>query len=232
MSRLTISDKAARAGKLLWGMRHPRVAAALAPFGFNAAVLAEGWDLVAKVNEQHLARVVSRPVAVGRSEMVDKVNAFENRWFPIVKHALSRRYPAAAERLFLNLARAEGKSAAYGVQVFVSRLTALEKGETPFGDEGPAAREFLRTRGLTDTVLAEVEHDLDGQKEIAQGEVPEPYDAEALEKAESEMWAFYLEWSAIVRGTITDGNLLRVLGFKKRAGGRTQKSGGEHPRLA
>lgn len=108
--------------------------------------------------------------------------------------------------------------------MFVSRLGALNKGAAPFGDEGPAAREFLRTRGLTDAILAEVMRDLEGQKEVAKGDVPEPYDADALEKAESEMWAFYLEWSAIVRGTITDGNLLRVLGFKKRAGGRSQKS--------
>lgn len=223
MTKLNISEKAARTGKLLWAMRHPAIAAKLAPFGFTSKVLDEGWTLVDTANDRQLARVVSRSSATGNSDIVATVESFENRWFPIVKHALDRRNPEATKQLFLNLGRSEGQTSAYSVRIFVDRLAALGKGEAPFGEEGPAAREYLRGRGLTDNVIAEVVAELEGRKEVAEEVVP--FDEAALAAAEAAVWAFYLDWSNVVRSVITDGNLLRLCGFKKRTGGpRTPKA--------
>jgi hypothetical protein len=224
MSKINIPEKVERVSKLLWGLRHPDVAAALLPFGLKNEVLNEGWDTVEKVNALYFTRVASRPAGSDAAEIVGKVNAFEDRWLPVVKGALSRSYPEVSELLFLNITRARGQSAAHGVQTFVDRLRALEKGEAPFGEKGPEVREYLRGRGLVDSVILEVVAELEGRRVVSEGTASEPFDDAALEKAVAEMWAFYLEWSAIVRACITDGRLLRTLGFKKRAGGRTPKA--------
>lgn len=225
MAKLNISQKANRTGKLLWGMRHPAISAALAPFGFTAEVLDEGWALVKNVNDLQLARVVSRPTAFGQGEIIGKADAFENRWFPIAKNALARNYPAITEKLFLNLGRNNGHTAAYSVGTFIDRLGAMEKGESPFGVDGVEARKFLAKRGLSDSVVAQIVADLEGRKEVVAGSAPEPFDEAALAEAEAKMWAFYLDWSTVIREVVTDGNLLRLVGFKKRSSGtRTPKA--------
>lgn len=223
MTKINTPEKVERVSKLLWGLRHPDIAAALLPFGLKNEVLAEGWDTVAKVNELYFARVATRSAGNDAVEIVSKVNAFEDRWLPIVKGALSRSYPDVSELLFLNISRATGQSATHGVETFVDRLRALEKGEAPFGEKGPEVREYLRGRGLSDSVIEEVVAELEGRKVVSVGKAVEVSDDAALERAVAEMWAFYLEWSAIVRACVTDGRLLRMLGFKKRAGGRTPK---------
>jgi hypothetical protein len=68
-----------------------------------------------------------------------------SRSCPVV---LERRYPGVVESLYQNLVRAEGKDATTIVAVFIERLDEMEKGEAPYGAEGPRVREYLRGRGL------------------------------------------------------------------------------------
>ncbi len=219
---LSIGQKVIRTGTLLWGMRNPQIALMLKPYGFSEAVLEEGWALFGKVKELRINRVLTP--ATNDSDIIEVVGAFENLWFPIVKAALDRRYPEVSAQLFLNLGRTNGKAAAYAVETFIDRLGEMERGEASFEKDGPEAREYLRSRGLTDSVIEEIAGKLDAKSEFASGEVPTPFDTEELNKAEAEMWAFYTDWSTVVRSVITDGNLLRILGFKKRSGGRTPKT--------
>jgi hypothetical protein len=218
MAKTNTTEKIVRTSKLLWGMRHPAIAAQLASFGFKAAVLDEGWAAVDHANALLLARVVSRAHAAGNSEIVSKLDTFENRWFPIVKNALRRRYPDVAEQFFANLGRSDGSSASVVVRAFIGRLAALENGVAPFGAAGPEAREYLRERGLTDAIVAEAALELEARKDVAET-VVSVFDKDAFAKAEAEVWAFYLDWGHVVRSVITDGNLLRLCGFKKRSGG-------------
>lgn len=130
---------------------------------------------------------------------------------------LTRHHPEEAEELFLNLARTDGKPATYSVAIFLDRLAAMEKGAEPFNESGPEVREYLRTRGLTDEVIAEVSADMERLQRMAEEPLPVAVvDPEELKAADEAMWQWYLEWSAICRRVISDGNQLRALGFKKR----------------
>lgn len=215
--RSSIGQKATRTGILLIGLRDPRIARELERFGFNEEVLAEGWSLFEEVTGHRLDRALSRPSK--QPNVVSKVDAFEDVWFPITQIILERHAPEMGAKLFLNLTREEGKSATFMVETFLRRLEEMEKGEAPFGKEGPATRDDLRTRGLTDEVVAEVTEDMERLKSLQEDPAPPPaFDQAAAKAAEEAMWKWYLEWSAIARRVITDGNLLRVLGFKKRRG--------------
>jgi len=88
--------------------------------------------------------------------------------------------------------------------------------------EGQEAYEYLQTRGLSDDVISDAKNGISRLKSVQEEEVSE-FDEVALQQAEAAMWKFYLEWSAIARHVIKDGNLLRELGFKKRSGRRTPK---------
>ncbi len=217
---LRIGQKATRTGTLLIGLRDPRIAAHLEPYGFSEAVIEEGWGLFLKATGHRLSRDLSKTPKT--PSVVTSIDEFEDHWFPIVKIVLTRHHPQAAEELFLNLARTDGKPATYSVAIFLERLAAMEQGAEPFNQSGPEVREYLRTRGLTDEVIAEVSGDMDRLQRMAEEPAPVPVvDPEELKAADEAMWQWYLEWSAICRRVISDGNQLRALGFKKRKAPRS-----------
>ena len=78
-----------------------------------------------------------------------------------------------------------------------------------------AALALLEERGVTEGVLSVARALLDGLE--VNPEVPEesPVTQEALDRAERELWEWYLEWSQIARVAISDGRLLRRLGFRQ-----------------
>lgn len=201
-------------------MRDPRVARYLKPFGFNTATLENGWNLFFASTEAHRTLSASKAPAESSFSEMDR---FEARWVPVARIVLDGRYPEVAEKLFAQLGSANGKVAEVSVAIFLDRFQAMAEGAEPFGEEGPIAREYLRTRGLTDEVVAGALAEKDEMKTVEETTAMEP-DAEAAKAAEAAMWAFYLEWSALVRHAIKDGNLLRMFGFKKRSGGRTPKA--------
>ncbi len=216
MTKLRIGQKAQRTGKLLFGLNNPRVAAKLEPFGYSGAVHQEGWGLLTIVSQHRLATDNELPK---NPQILVELDEFENLWFPLAKAMLDRKYSGMSDALFGNLNRTAGQSVAISVTLFVRRLDAMDKGEEPFGEQGPEAREYLRSRGLTDEVVAAAQEHLDAVRDLRTEPAPDsgPSAAEALE-AEEAMWKWYLEWSTIARTVIKDGHLLRSLGFKKRKG--------------
>jgi hypothetical protein len=135
---------------------------------------------------------------------------------PIVKIVLERSYPQVVKELYANIVRVDGKDAATTTAVFLERLEAMGRGEAPYGEEGPKAREYLRTRGLTDAVIAAAQHNVDRIQVVETPKVfVAPVDPEEEAAAVKTMWDWYLEWSRLARQVIEDGNLLKMLGFKK-----------------
>lgn len=216
MAKLPIGDKAQKTGKLLFGLNNPRVAAQLEPYGYSEVVHREGWGFLTLVSRNRLATHQALPED---PKDLDDLEDFASHWFPIARAMLERTYSALANELFGNLRRTEGQSVTIGVGVFVERLDAMERGDEPFGADGPLAREHLRSRGLSDQVVSVVKEKLVDVQDLHIERAPEPeLDQEQIIEAEEAMWKWYLEWSAIVRTVIKDGNLLRSLGFRKRKG--------------
>ncbi|UJR78462.1 hypothetical protein [Sandaracinus amylolyticus] len=225
MAKLTIGQKASRVLRLLMGLRNPRIAAALQRHGFDDADLARGLSLLGRLTQGRLA-VAPVPVSTDPRVVVE-LDAWENKWFPICEVVLRNHAPEAHERVFLNLSQTTGPEVIVSVGTFVERVTALPRPRTDggLGREGRSARDLLAKRGLTDAViddaralLARVER-IERTEEAASPRSPED---DAL--AERDLWAWYLEWSTIARAVITDGRLLRQLGF----GGRARPSDAEH----
>jgi len=214
MSKLSIGQKAVRTATLLAGLRDVRIAPHLKPFGLSDQDIEEGWALFMRATGHRLNRVATSP---RRPAIEKELDAFEDAWFAIVRTTLSRRFPKLGETLFLNLQRADGKDATWTVAFFLERLEAMERGEAPYGADGKAARSLLATRGLTADVVQAAQVLVDETRALSD-EAPLPEAGDPT--AEEEMWKWYLEWSAVTRKVIKDGNLLRLMGFKKRKAGR------------
>jgi hypothetical protein len=212
---ISLGTKATRVLKLLIGFRHPRVAAALAPYGFTEATIQEGWNLLQAVGTRRYAGVTSS----ADTQVIAQLDLWENKWFPIASASLLRHTPAAHSRLFNNLAQTEGPEVAVTVRTLIERYDAMRKGEEPFGPEGPKAADILAQRGMV-PAIQEARELLTKLGKIAESEAgmsTEDHKAE-LAKAEEDLWGFYLEWSQIVRAAITARPLLRTLGFLNSRG--------------
>jgi len=212
---MSVGAKAERVLKLLLGLRHPRVAARLAGHGFTQEDLDEGWLLLRAVAGERLNAPVPA-AAPPRPDDLRQLDALENLWFPIAGAALKRHYPRIHERVFANLSQTEGLEVTLSVGTFLRRLEALEgEGASP---EDIAARALLERRGLTAGVIAQATRLIEVLGSVQPMPEPAPEEAAAaLAEAEEALWAYYLEWSTIARKAITDGRLLRRLGF---GGGR------------
>jgi len=148
-------------------------------------------------------------------ETLLKLDAWENQWFPIAQAALERRFPAVHARFFLNLTQTEGPEVAITVRTFVDRYDELGAGDAKYGAEAKKAQELLISRGVTMAVITEAKDLLSKLSRVAEPpEAVSPHQQEAeLEKAEADMWAWYLEWSKIARIAVKQRALLKQLGF-------------------
>lgn len=230
MATLSIGQKAERVLKLLLGLRHPRIAEALAAHGFSNSDLAEGWSLLQQVTRTSLDEIPVMPSA--DTAVLTELDAWENRWFPIADAALKRHAPKAHEFMFRNLSQAEGDAVVITVGTFVERLALLEKkqSEGGFGTGGKDARKLLSTRGITADVVAQAQALLKklGAIGTGLGDVKKvKHQQGEFEKAEQALWAWYLEWSAIARSAIPERILLKSLGFLKGGGNKEDESGEE-----
>ena len=208
---LTLGDKTLRTIRFLLGVRNPRIATALAGYGFKNEDMVEGWSLINALGKGKLAILPPGPRDM---ETLLKLDAWENQWFPITQAALERRFPAVSARFFLNLVQTEGPEVAISVRTFVDRYDELTTSDK-FGAEGKKAQELLAQRGVTAAVVEEAKTLLTRLTQVA-----EPAEAvsveqqeEELEAAEAAMWAWYLEWSKIARIAVKQRPLLRQLGF-------------------
>lgn len=222
MARLTTLQKQVRMLKLLSGMRIPRVAQQLAPFGLDAGTMEEGWAYLKEVTGGPFEPLPARPPEV---RPVPELDAFENLWFPIARRTLDHRYPQITANLFVNLPRTRGIESAFALVQFLDRLARMARGEEPFGADGPAARELLAKRGLTPEREAAAWQLLDKLRAPEPERLPRVAVARE-ERAAEAMWAWYLEWSTIARHAIKNKALLRALGFSPP---RTQRRTEQEP---
>jgi len=222
MAKLTIGQKAERVLKVLIALRNPRIAAALAQHGFKDADLDEGWALLRNVARTRLE--ASPEDSHADSDTLRALDAWENKWFVVANATLARRFPAIHERVFLNLSQTEGTGVVVSVGTFLERLDKIDDAVKAggFGQAGKDARKILAQRGLTKDVIAEAKGLLE-KLETVDGPLPDlekvAADDATFEKAENDLWAWYLEWSAIARRAITHRNLLRQLGFLRQTHG-------------
>lgn len=209
---LTLGDKTFRTIRFLVGLRNPRIATALASYGFKQDDMVEGWDLINALGRGKLAFL---PAGPRDTATLLKLDAWENQWFPIAQAALERRFPAVSARFFLNLVQTEGPEVAITVRTFVERYAELVAGDDKYGADAKSAQQLLAKRGVTPDVVAEATGLLTQLTHVAEPADPISTDEQEaeLEKAEAAMWAFYLEWSKIARIAIKQRPLLRQLGF-------------------
>jgi len=211
-----ISDKATRVMRFLVGLRNPAVATALASYGFTEEDMAEGWGLVHGLGKGKLAILPAQPRDM---EVLLKLDAWENHWFPVSSASLERRFPAVFARLFLNLQQAEGPQVAVTVRTFVDRYDELTAPNSKYGPDGAKAKELLAARGVTPAVVEEARNLLSQLTKVAVSPISQAAITEQeaeLARAEDALWAWYLEWSKVARVAIKQRQLLRQLGFLTR----------------
>lgn len=206
---MPLGEKGARVLKFLMGMRNPRIASAMTAYGFTDAELQEGWSLLHAVG-----RVKLDAHATGAdASTIQKLDAWENRWFPIAAATLERRFPGVHAQVFKNLSQTEGPAVAVSVRTFIDRYDQMASGTGGYGAEGKQAKAVLETRGLTQAVINEARGLLETVGKIATVNPATVQDPKVLEKAENDLWAWYLEWSQIARVAVTQRVLLRQMGF-------------------
>ncbi|WP_437774923.1 hypothetical protein [Sorangium sp. So ce1097] len=217
MAKLTIGQKAERVLLLLMGLRKNKVAAALVAHGFSDDDLAEGWRLLQRVTRTRLGFVAT--AAATDTGLINELDTWENKWFPIASATLKRHAPLAHAFLFRNLAQTEGAAVLVSVSTFVERWDNLGKSKDKGGPdaEGDEARKILAKRGLTKAVIDEAKQLLAraGKLESVAELPPAAAGDHDFDKAERQLWDWYLEWSTIVQTAIKDRRTLRELGFRR-----------------
>lgn len=215
----TTPQRAERCLRLLLGMRLPRVADALEPFGFSHAVIMEGWALMAALTppkEEGPPCGTEDPPALTDQESRERLKDFCALWFPVVTAALNRHFPMQARHLFQGIDALGGPMAFIAVTIFVERLRSMQQGAEPFLHDGPAAFQTVESRGLSEAMLNDI---LKVAKWALNPAEPSTArrSAEREEQANQAMWAWYLEWSRIVRKVVTNKALLRSMGYAPQA---------------
>lgn len=218
MATLSIGQKGRRVLNFLNGAAKPRAASLMARYGFGQEAYDNGWRLLKAVSGEHLdvGPVADTPAYTAALLGLDE---WENLWYPIISAVLVNRHPAVQAWLFRNLSQQTGPAVTLSVRTLVDRFDLLKKRDASLPDdvaaEAPAAMEILAARGFT---AGRLEQARDLLKEVGQLEsvdLPDPEEIRAAQaKAEQELWAWYLEWSTIAQQAISDGRVLRSLGFR------------------
>ncbi|AUX19872.1 hypothetical protein SOCEGT47_003250 [Sorangium cellulosum] len=223
MAKLTIGQKAERVLLLLLGLRKNKVAATLVAHGFSDDDLAEGWRLLQRVTRTRLGFVAT--AAATDSGLINELDAWENKWFPIASATLKRHAPEAHAFMFRNLGQTEGAAVLVSVSTFVERWENLARSKDKGGPDagGEEGRKILARRGLTKAVIDEARELLAraGKLESVAEVAPAAAGDHDFEEAERQLWDWYLEWSTIVQTAIKDRRLLRELGFRRASSSRS-----------
>ncbi len=210
MARQKAGEKAYRALDLLTGLYDPKLRRELSAYGLDDEEVEKGWALLKQYAQSRKAARASDDTP----ERVRQLDAWENRWFVVSDATLTRAFPKVRAWLFNRLRRQSGYDVVLGVDTFLARIEALEKGVPQLGQEAKQARAHLNKRGLTKAVVQEARVLCDRLREAHKLSDPvcNPEEEAAAEEA---LWAWYLEWSGIARSVLTDKLLLNHLGFGK-----------------
>lgn len=207
MGKLRTGEQADRVLRFIHGLRSPRIGAQLVRYGFGQADLDRGWELLKKSIGE---RLQVSPKQATDPQAIERLDAWENRWFPVAQATLAYEHPAVEEKVFLNLRQTTGVEVIISVGTFIERVDALANGN----DDDKAAHALLVLRGLNDTTLGEARNLLQELSVVEPLPLPDPEETKrAQAEADAELWGWYKQWSAIARVAITRGDYLRQLGF-------------------
>ncbi|RYZ60863.1 MAG: hypothetical protein EOP08_14235 [Proteobacteria bacterium] len=211
---LNAGQKAERVLKFLTGLRSKPAVRALAAYGFTEADADEGWELLRATGRVAFNKVTGDPID---NSLIVEIDGWENRWFPVVRATLDRRFPAVCAQLFLNLTQQVGAAATLSVGMFLERYDEMSAGKGSYGKDGEAAKKILVQRGLTAeeierarTLLVQI-----GSIDLSEDDEETQEDPAAFDTAQTDLWKWYLEWSQVARIAITSKPILRTLGFGK-----------------
>jgi hypothetical protein len=215
MPRKSVTHRTSRTLRFLTGLgRSRRARTALARRGFTKKEYNEGWALFHEATRFHYD---SDGDAETEAEVTNKVDAWENRWYPIIAATLERHHPELYAYVFKNLTQAEGPAVIANVRTFHARLSAIFEptDETKKLAGLDKAGKLLVQRGLTPDVMEEAANLV--AKSQTWGDIDDTSQAEVAEaervQAEEKMWAWYKEWSRIFRAEVTHRVVLKQLGF-------------------
>lgn len=223
MARMTLSQKQQRVLVFLTGSLHEEIVFQLAPSGFDLGVWKQGWSLLERTV---LGRAMPR---LEPDTVLHRLERLERRWFPILEIVLRAHFPEIHAWVFAGYTRQPGPVRALHVSLVAERLTALAASEGP-GQR--AAMELLAQRGVTAEVRAEIGATLRELEHPMGDPAPPPRPPSDWRDAEAALWKWYVEWSTIVRATISSPVLLRRLGFglarrrKSKGSGEVGPAGG------
>ncbi len=202
-------QKAHRLLDFLVGLGDPRARRALERHGFSPAELDDGWARLRALSEVPI--VVREPTT-----LPSELDAWENRWFPIVDVVLRTQHPRVHEVVFRNLHQTEGAEVLVSVRTLLDRLDVIGRPEKKggLGKAGRDALDHLALRGLNEEALGRARALLTSVQEPPEDDA-RIADPEARARAEERLWNWYLEWSGIARAVIKDRRVLASLGFRR-----------------
>jgi hypothetical protein len=216
MPSLSLSGKQARVFQLLVGIsRNARARRSLILHGLNEAEYDEGWRLL-RGSATPIFDVAQLPAPNLDPGKLSALDAWENKWFPVIRATLGRRAPAVAGFVFHELSQAEGPAVILTVSTFLDRIQAVEDGTqgTATLEGRDVALQAIVARGLDAAARAEARSLLQALGQLDTSEPPAPIDTE---QAEADLWSWYIEWSQVSQSVITDRKALRALGFLRAA---------------
>ncbi len=214
LSRETLEATPGRALKLLRGIGSSLVIrATLLQVGFTRADLEEGWALLREAC--HVTASEDEPDLGASSQALCTLDAWDERGFVLVEATLSHRYPSQKNFLLSGLASAAGPEAAHGVAALLDRLDALESDATreEHREDDLAALELLAKRGLHAAERACL-RELVRVVQLTTGAAANTRTQAGEDLARlSRLRAWFDEWSALARVTLTRAEHLRRLGL-------------------
>jgi hypothetical protein len=170
VSNLLAADRQllARVARFLFGITAPRLLRRAVRAGYTKEEHAELWILLAaaagrkQTLETHFALAGQDSGSGERGVLLQEIDAFENLWFPRTRAIIARLVPDAEvflEGFFRNLAQQPlGPLVIDSVTTFLDRVIALDTSSQVGAKD---VRATLRARGLTDTVIKEMQQKLE-----------------------------------------------------------------------
>jgi hypothetical protein len=138
--------------------------------------------------------------------------------------------PDAYAALFQTQKLPSGASVVLRMGLFLEHLEALDRSQAQggLGAAGAAAKQLLEQRRLGPTLIAQAREAVARRMALGVESELELLDDPARQsRAEEELWAWYLEWSAIGRMAIRDKRLLRALDLLHGASGKAPQGSDE-----
>ncbi|MFC1853876.1 hypothetical protein ACFL27_27135 [candidate division CSSED10-310 bacterium] len=210
MARLINRDKLIRVLKYLYGLRDPKIQAYLLSYGLDNGELRKGWSLFLKATGCHVD-ISGSPILIEDSDLLKKLDDWENKWFPIIRATLTANYPVIHDAIFLNLHQSRGKELILTVRTLLERIKAL--GEDDGTPDAQKAFQLIEKRGCTPDIRQQAHDLLRTIEELDLTSTTPTENKKEHNKDVNSVWEWYKEWAAIARIAVPSKRLRNKLGI-------------------